>query len=282
LILVALVAAACTLEQQEDLVQELRDSHSHGVNREVEAAIAATENAGVVANDLGDIKAGKTETGLVKLVEKAARASAESTPSGTDYDDWSSDAKVDRAMKLTRQVEAPHKHELEEANDETPEGKVEDAMRQTQEVAALGDKSTHKLGTDALVKKALSMTTSFAEDKQDVGDSAEEEATMVAHAISATEAASHIKEPTMPLKAQLKAAMKATANDVEVHDSMPKKVTTKDVRQATEEAVLPTMVAEAHSERQLGDVNDKGKTGSIDAAEAMAMAATEEAASPGH
>merc|ERR1711988_153609 len=274
LLALALVVAACSLEQ-EALVQELKDNQPHGVNSLVAAALAATENAGAVANDLGDANA-NTETGLVKLVDEAEDATALSVPHQEKFDDYTTEAKVERAMRLTKAVEAPMKAELKEANDETAEGKVDTAMEQTRNVAALGDAPSRGENTDALVHKAMAATTSFAEDKQDVGDSAKDDATIVARALSATEVASDGKHPKQSLKKEVKDAMKATANDVETPDSM--KDTPKKVRQATEAAVLPTLAAK---KQQLGEVKDEDeKAESTDAAEAMAVAATEVAAEP--
>merc|ERR1712054_556496 len=138
LLALALVAAASSLEQ-EALIQELKENHPHGVNSLVESALTATENAGALANNLGDVKTAGSETGLVQLVDEAEEATALSLPHQEKFDDYTTEAKVERAMKLTRKVEAPMKAELQEANDETAEGKLETALHRPRQVAAPGE-----------------------------------------------------------------------------------------------------------------------------------------------
>merc|ERR1711907_580974 len=94
-----LVATACSLEH-EALIQELKESHSDGVNAFVEKAMAATENAAAENNDLGQVKGGDTETGIVTLVNEAEEATALGESHQAKYDDYSTEAKVDRARSL--------------------------------------------------------------------------------------------------------------------------------------------------------------------------------------
>merc|ERR1712046_217969 len=111
---------------------------------------------------------------------------------------------VDRAMRSTKATEAPMEAELKEANDETTVGKVETALHRTRQVAALDAPPSQGQSMDVLVQKAMSMTVAFAEDKPDVGDSAKDDATIVARALSATETASDGKQHNEPLKTEVK------------------------------------------------------------------------------